>query len=128
MASFFQNGRMTDLGLEIFPNAISNNGVVVGQGGCGNAVIVTGGICQNLQNLIPAGSGYTLQSAKGINNKGQVVVDASTTNTFQKSRSSTESELTYTEWRSSPVVPRRPSSALGRTGRGRGAKLSRGSR
>jgi hypothetical protein len=39
-------------------------------------VLVAGGICENLQNLIPAGSGYTLQSAKGINNKGQIVVEA----------------------------------------------------
>jgi probable HAF family extracellular repeat protein len=79
----YQNGKMTDLGLNIYPNAISNNGAIVGQGGCGNAVLVTGGICENLQNLIPAGSGYTLQSAKGINNKGQIVVEASTTATFQ---------------------------------------------
>jgi probable HAF family extracellular repeat protein len=79
----FQNGRMTDLGLNIYPNGISNNGVVVGQGGCGSAVIVTGGICQNLQNLIPAGSGYTLQSAKGVNNRGQIVVEAQTALTFQ---------------------------------------------
>jgi len=79
----YQNGKMTDLGLNIYPNAISNNGVIVGQGGCGSAVIVTGGVCQNLQNLIPAGSGYTLQSAKGINNKGQIVVEAQTALTFQ---------------------------------------------
>ena len=65
---------MTDLGLNVFPNAIANNGVVVGQGGCGNAVIVIGGICQNLQNLIPAGSGAVLDKAVGINNKGQILV------------------------------------------------------
>jgi len=79
----FQNGKMTDLGLEIFPNAISNGGVIVGQGGCGNAVILSGGVCSNLQNLIPANSGYELQKAVGVNNKGQVLVEAHTTTTFQ---------------------------------------------
>src|SRR5262249_51783377 len=66
----YQNGNMTDLGLNIDPNAISNNGVIVGQGGCGNAIIVSNGICRDLQTLIPAGSGYELQKALGINNKG----------------------------------------------------------
>jgi probable HAF family extracellular repeat protein len=79
----YQNGKMTDIGLNVYPNAIANDGVVVGQEGCGNAVIVTGGVCQNLQNLIPSGSGYTLQSAKGINNKGQILVEAQTALTFQ---------------------------------------------
>jgi probable HAF family extracellular repeat protein len=79
----YQNGKMTDLGLNIDPNAISNNGVIVGQGGCGNAVILSNGLCRDLQTLIPAGSGYELQQALGINNKGQIVVDASTTTTFQ---------------------------------------------
>jgi probable HAF family extracellular repeat protein len=76
-------GKMTDLGNNVFPNAISNSGVIAGQGGCGNAFILSGGICRNLQTLIPAGSGYELQTAIGINNKGQIVVDASTTITFQ---------------------------------------------
>jgi probable HAF family extracellular repeat protein len=76
-------GKMTDLGNNVFPNAIANNGVIAGEGGCGNAIIVSGGICQNLQNLIPAGSGYELQEAIGINNKGQILVQALTTSTFQ---------------------------------------------
>jgi probable HAF family extracellular repeat protein len=78
-----RGGKMTDLGNDVFPNAISNNGVIVGQGGCGNAFILSAGVCRNLQNLIPAASGYELQTAIGINNKGQIVVDASTTSTFQ---------------------------------------------
>ena len=82
-AVIWSNGKVTDLGLEIYPNAISNNGVIVGQGGCGNAVILSGGICSNLQNLIPANSGYELQKAVGVNNKGQVLVEAHTTTTFQ---------------------------------------------
>jgi probable HAF family extracellular repeat protein len=76
-------GKMTDLGNNVFPYAISNNGVIAGQGGCGNAVILSGGICSNLQNLIPAGSGYELQTAIGINNKGQILVNAHTVSTYQ---------------------------------------------
>jgi probable HAF family extracellular repeat protein len=78
-----RGGRMTDLGNNVFPNAIANDGVIVGQGGCGNAVVLSGGICQNLQNLIPAGSGYNLQKAVGVNNHGQIVVEAQTEATFQ---------------------------------------------
>ncbi|HVC06828.1 MAG TPA: hypothetical protein VND98_04490 [Solirubrobacterales bacterium] len=37
---------------------------------------INGRVCQNLQNLIPAGSGYTLQEAKGINDKGQIIAYA----------------------------------------------------
>jgi probable HAF family extracellular repeat protein len=68
-----RGGKLTDLGNNVFPNAIANNGVIVGSGGCGNAVIITNGVCQNLQNLIPAGSGE-LEKAVGINNKGQILV------------------------------------------------------
>jgi len=78
-----RGGKMTDLGNNVFPNAISKNGVIVGQGDCGNAFILSGGTCRNLQTLIPAGSGYELQTALGINNKGQIVVEAHTTSTFQ---------------------------------------------
>jgi probable HAF family extracellular repeat protein len=76
-------GKMLDLGNNLLPAAISNSGVIVGQGGCGNAVIFSGGVCSNLQNLIPAGSGYELAAALAINGKGQVLVDARTTSTFQ---------------------------------------------
>jgi probable HAF family extracellular repeat protein len=68
-----RGGKLIDLGNNVFPNAIANNGVIVGNGGCGNAVIITKGVCQNLQNLIPAGSGE-LEKAVGINNKGQILV------------------------------------------------------
>jgi hypothetical protein len=44
---------------------------------------LSGGICSNLQNLIPAGSGYELQTAIGINNKGQILVNAHTVPTYQ---------------------------------------------
>jgi probable HAF family extracellular repeat protein len=72
----YQNGKMTDLGLNVFPYAINNKGVIVGSGGCGAAIIVTGGVCQNLQNLIPANSGYNLMEAKGINDNGQIIAYA----------------------------------------------------
>jgi probable HAF family extracellular repeat protein len=78
----YQNGKMNDLGLNIFPDAISNNGVIVGEGGCGAAIIVSGGRCEDLQKLISAGSGYVLENAKGINNKGQIVVNAYTPPTY----------------------------------------------
>ena len=65
-----------DLGLNVFPNAINNNGVIVGDGGCGAAIILNGGVCHKLQNMIPSGSGYTLQEAKGINDIGQIIAYA----------------------------------------------------
>jgi probable HAF family extracellular repeat protein len=89
-----KGGKMIDLGtfnLESVANAISNNGVIVGEtyeleksGNAGfHAFIYTSGHFQDLNNLIPAGSGYVLTNAVGINNKGQILVDASTTSTFQ---------------------------------------------
>src|SRR5207302_7394531 len=72
----YQNGKMTDLGLNVFPYAINNKGVIVGSGGCGAAIIVAGGVCQNLQNLVPASSGYNLMEAKGINDNGQIIAYA----------------------------------------------------
>jgi uncharacterized membrane protein len=89
-----KGGKMIDLGafnLESVANAISNNGVIVGEtyeleksGNAGfHAFIFTGGHFQDLNNLIPTGSGYVLINATGINNKGQVAVEATTTSTFQ---------------------------------------------
>ena len=70
----YGGARMTDLGLNVFPDAINDLGVIVGQGP-GGAVIDSGGTAQNLNNLIPAGSGFTLNNAVGINNKGQIVAN-----------------------------------------------------
>jgi hypothetical protein len=64
---------MTDIAENVFPYAINDNGVIVGSEGCGGAVTITNGVCQNLQNLIPANSGYRLFEAHGINNKGQIM-------------------------------------------------------
>jgi probable HAF family extracellular repeat protein len=37
----YQNGKFTDIGLNVFPYAINNNGVIVGAGGCGAAASAT---------------------------------------------------------------------------------------
>jgi probable HAF family extracellular repeat protein len=78
-AFFWQNGKMTDLGVDPIPSAINNNGVIVGNFGCGasTVIVTTSGVCQNLQSLIPASSGYTLSEARGINDKGQIIAEAS---------------------------------------------------
>ena len=54
---------ITDLG--------SLGGVIVG-----GQFVYSGGTLQNLNNLIPAGSGYQIQSATGINANGQIVANA----------------------------------------------------
>jgi len=64
----WSNGKMTDLGLNFFPAAINDNGVIVG-----GDEIYSGGTLQNLNNLIPAGSGDQISSAVAINDNGQIV-------------------------------------------------------
>jgi probable HAF family extracellular repeat protein len=76
----YTGGKMTDLGLNVFPYAINDHGVIVGQGptgGPGGAVVDSGAGFQNLNNLVPAGSGFTLNTAVGINGNGQIVVNGS---------------------------------------------------
>jgi probable HAF family extracellular repeat protein len=72
----YMNGKMTDLGLNVFPYAINAHGVIVGQGP-GGAVADSGSGFQNLNSLIPAGSGVTLNTAVGINDNGQIVANGS---------------------------------------------------
>jgi probable HAF family extracellular repeat protein len=74
----WSNGTMTDLGNNFFPAAVNDNGVIVG-----GPMIYSGGTLQNLNNLIPAGSPYQIDSATGINNNGQIVADAYDTATNQ---------------------------------------------
>jgi probable HAF family extracellular repeat protein len=64
------NGTMTDLGNNFLPVAINDSGVVVG-----GEMIWSGGTLQNLNNLIPPGSGFTLADATGINDIGQIGVN-----------------------------------------------------
>ena len=67
----YRNGTITNLG-SFAPNAINDNGVMVG-----GSSIDSGGTVQDLNSLIPAGSGYQIQIAGGINGTGQIVAYAS---------------------------------------------------
>jgi probable HAF family extracellular repeat protein len=74
----WSNGTMTDLGSNFSPAAVNASGVIVG-----GQFVYSGGTLQNLNNLIPAGSGYQIQSATGINDHGQIVANAEDTATGQ---------------------------------------------
>jgi probable HAF family extracellular repeat protein len=74
----WSNGAMTDLGSTFSPAAVNASGVIVG-----GQFVYSGGTLQNLNNLIPAGSGYQIQSATGINDNGQIVANATDTATGQ---------------------------------------------
>jgi probable HAF family extracellular repeat protein len=67
----WSNGTMTDLGDNFISAAVNDSGVVVW-----GDLIYSGGTVQNLNNLIPAGSGYQITYAKGINDKGQIIAEA----------------------------------------------------
>ena len=75
------NGAMTNIGNYNGdnPEAIDDSGVFVGS----SAFIYSGGTFRNLNNLIPAGSGYQLEDATAIDDKGQIVVNAYDTVTHQ---------------------------------------------
>ena len=73
----WSNGTMTDLGSTFSPAAINDSGVIVG------GQFVYNGTLQNLNTLIPQGSGYQIQSATGINDNGQIVANATDTATGQ---------------------------------------------
>jgi probable HAF family extracellular repeat protein/T5SS/PEP-CTERM-associated repeat protein len=51
---------------------INNDGLIVGESG-GHAVLWENGQMKDLNTLIPPNSGWVLQNARGINNKGQIV-------------------------------------------------------
>jgi probable HAF family extracellular repeat protein len=83
----YSNGRFMDLGT--LPggsgsavNGINNAGVVVGYStiasGASHAILYSNGTITDLNNLVPAGSGITLDNAVAINDGGQIV--ATTTN------------------------------------------------
>jgi hypothetical protein len=73
-AFFFSNGVFQDIG-QSQGNAINNAGVVVGQNGA-DAFVYSNGVATDLNTLIPAGSGLTLNNAVAINNSGQILVQA----------------------------------------------------
>ena len=64
----YSNGTITNLG-SFLPAAINDSGVMVG-----GPSIDTGGTVQNLNTLIPAGSGQ-IQDATAINDNGQIVAN-----------------------------------------------------
>jgi len=78
-AFLFSNGKMKDIDtlndtLSV-GQAINNSGVVVGYRDAGadnSAFIFSNGKMQDLNDLIPANSGWALQTAKGINDAGQI--------------------------------------------------------
>jgi probable HAF family extracellular repeat protein len=74
----WSNGTMTDLGSNFSPASINDSGVIVG-----GAFVYSNGTLQNLNNLIPAGSPYQIESATGINDNGQIVANATATATGQ---------------------------------------------
>ena len=74
----WSNGTMTDLGSNFSPAAVNDSGVIVG-----GQFVYSNGTLQNLNNLIPAGSPYQIESATGINNNGQIVANATDTATGQ---------------------------------------------
>lgn len=72
-----QGGGMQDLGgTQSTANDINNAGLVVGavgQQAAQRAVLWENGQMKDLNTLIPANSGWVLQEARAINNKGQIV-------------------------------------------------------
>ena len=52
--------------------AINNDGRIVGQGPKG-AFLYQDGTFWDLNDFLPAGSGWVLRTARGINDKGQIV-------------------------------------------------------
>jgi len=75
----WSNGTMTDPDSNFSPAAVNDSGVIVG-----GAFVYSGGTLQNLNNLIPPGSPYQIQSATGINDNGQIVANAEDTATGQQ--------------------------------------------
>ena len=84
-AVLFANGTVTDLqapgtglpGADAEANAINDSGVIVGQGGNGDAFVYANGQATDLNSLIASGSGFTLVNADGINDSGVIVGTAS---------------------------------------------------
>ena len=73
-AFLWSNGTITDISAAFLPAAINDSGVIVG-----GPFIWRNGTLQNLNTLIPPGSGVTINNATGINDKGQIVVNGSST-------------------------------------------------
>jgi len=71
--AFLWNGGMQDLGgTQSTAYDINNAGLIVGESG-GQAILWENGQMKNLNSLIDPNSGWVLQSARAINEKGQIV-------------------------------------------------------
>jgi probable HAF family extracellular repeat protein len=90
----YSNGTMTSLGtynIDTTPQAINDDGVIVGTtyglNAAGDffndAFIYQNGTFQDLNNLIPAGSGWELTDAVAVNDSGKILVDGTSTITGQ---------------------------------------------
>lgn len=90
----YSNGTMTSLGsynTETTPQAINDSGMIAGTtygvnaagASFNDAFIYQNGTFQDLNNLIPAGSGWELTDAVAVNDIGQILVDATSTTTGQ---------------------------------------------
>jgi probable HAF family extracellular repeat protein len=78
IARLYSGGKLTDLGVffdSSVAEALNRSGVVVGTADS-HAFIYSGGKLQDLNNLIPKGSGWVLTEATGINDTGQIVCNA----------------------------------------------------
>jgi probable HAF family extracellular repeat protein len=79
-AVLFAHGTVTDLNApgsggpdaDAQANAINNSGVIVGNAGNGDAFIYQNGQATDLNTLITPGTGFTLITADGINNNGDI--------------------------------------------------------
>jgi probable HAF family extracellular repeat protein len=83
-AFLYSGGKMTDLGNfgpNTHPAAINDQDVIVGSSSVG-AWVWRNGVFQNLNNLIPPGSGVVLNQATAINDNGQIVAENAGGNTF----------------------------------------------
>jgi probable HAF family extracellular repeat protein len=74
-AFIYTGGVMTDLGISPIGNwlAINNYGQVVGLLSAGHPFLYTDGVVTDLNDLLPDGSGWVLNDARGINDAGQIV-------------------------------------------------------
>ena len=87
----WQGGSIFDLGpafdaSDVDPD-ISDSGAVVGSNGSGAAMrglLYTSGLLHDLNDLIPAGSGYTILEAHGINSSGEIAARALAPNGQQR--------------------------------------------
>ena len=89
-AFLYSGGKMTGLGTLGYGDtsvakAINGSGVVAGTASTTygyHAFIYSGGKMQDLNNMIPAGSGWVLTDATGITDTGQIICNAKNTTTY----------------------------------------------